>query len=257
MLTHAPVIDMTVCFQTVCDQRNIFTSLLHSQTCRQAEVRQSGWLISTCQGLLLILSLPPVLQRQAAHLWWQCLGQEDCYCSWDAAYWCCTLLLKSRHTVIPEERVFICFFRDCFFLNLCNIVWEAAAKSCTNVTCTFLVNEELSSCYRSQLCTSIYLFIPLTDRYGTLCTRLSREHIYSLTITHRQMYSLTETEEDTVFPEINTSPIYPILPYSFRQRPEERDEIVVFAGKPLHSPCLARTWHRGGLRWECCIVVAW
>lgn len=123
-------------------------------------------------------------------------------------------------------------FRQGLFFSVCVIiVWEAAAKSCANVTCTFLVNEELSSCYRSRLCTSMYLFIPLTDRYGTSCTRLSREHVYSLTVTHRQMYSLSETEE-TVFPEINTSPIYPVLPYSCKQRPGERDEIVTFPWKP-------------------------
>lgn len=78
------------------------------------------------------------------------------------------------------------------------------------------------------------LFLLQTDmiHYSTLCTRLSREHVYSLTITHHQMYSLSETEE-TVFPETNTTPIYPILPCSCRQEPGERDEIVPFAWKPL------------------------
>lgn len=90
------------------------------------------------------------------------------------------------------------FLQGLFFLSLCNIVWEAAAKSCAKAACTFLVSGELSLCYRSRLCTSMYLFIPLTGRSGTLCTRLSREHVHSLTITHRQVYSLSETEEDTV-----------------------------------------------------------
>lgn len=35
MLTQAPIADLPVCFQTVCEERNIFSSLLHCQTGRQ------------------------------------------------------------------------------------------------------------------------------------------------------------------------------------------------------------------------------
>lgn len=48
-----------------------------------------------------------------------------------------------------------------FFLRLCNIVWEAAAKSCANVTCTFLVNEELSSLQIPAL----YQHVPVYSSY--------------------------------------------------------------------------------------------
>lgn len=128
MVTHAPAVDLPLCFQTVCDQRSIFASLLCCQIGRQAGVRQSSWLISKCQGLPLTVFLTPVLERQAAYLWRQCLGQEDCYCSWDAGCRCCTPLLKSRHTVIPEERVFIHFFGDCFF-SACVILCQKLPQS--------------------------------------------------------------------------------------------------------------------------------
>lgn len=175
MLIHAPVVDLPVCFQAVCDQRNILPSLLCCQTGRQAGVRQGGWLISKCQGLPLTVSLPPaILQRQS-------------YPFVLAVPWAKGLLLLLGHwlpvlTTVPEVSShrnpwgmhLHLFLQGMFFLTLCIILWAATAKSSVNVTCTFLVNEEWSSCYRSWLC-SMYLLIPLTDRHSTLCTRLSPE----------------------------------------------------------------------------------
>lgn len=60
MLIHAPVVDLPVCFQAVCDQRKIFPSHLCCQTGRQAGVRLGGWLISKCQFAFNCLSPPPL-----------------------------------------------------------------------------------------------------------------------------------------------------------------------------------------------------